>query len=66
MDINKTVYRVTVQHNGVISTFPVIWRCLDETAEQPSPPMLNQDIKTRYYYMNNFSQFVPMLNQALS
>jgi hypothetical protein len=65
MDVNKTVYRVTVEHNGVSKTVPLIWDPIDLSVEPPQPPMLKQNIMSRYYYMTNFSQFLPMINNAL-
>ena len=42
MDVNKTVYRVTVEHNGVSKTAPLIWDPIDLSVEPPQPPMLKQ------------------------
>ena len=66
MDINKTIYRVTVEHGGKQRTVPLIWETWDFSAEPPKPPVVKQDIMTRYYYMSNFAQFVPMINKALN
>ena len=55
MDVNKTVYRVTDEHNGVSKTVPLIWDPIDLSVEPPQPPMLKQDIMSIYYYMTNFS-----------
>lgn len=66
MDINKTIYRVTVEHDGNQKTVPLIWETWDFSAEPPKPPVVKQDIMTRYYYMSNFAQFVPMINKALN
>jgi hypothetical protein len=65
MDINKTIYKVSVECNGMVSTAPLIWEPWDLSAEVPKPPVVKQDIMTRYYYMSNFAQFVPMMNKAL-
>ena len=65
MDINKTIYRVTVEHEGTSKTVPLIWEPSNLSAELPQPPVLKQNIMTRYYHMTNFGQFVPMMNKAL-
>ena len=65
MDVNETVYRVTVEYNGVTKTVPLTGDPIDLSVEPPQPPMLKQNIMSRYYYMTNFSQFLPMINNAL-
>ena len=65
MAINKTIYKVSVEHNGRTKTVSLIWESWDLSEKTPSPPVLKQDIMTRYYYMTNFAQFVPMMNNAL-
>ena len=65
MDVNKTVYWVTVGHTGVSKTVPLIWDPIDLSVEPPQPPTLKQHIMSRYYHMTNFSQFLPMINNAL-
>ena len=57
MDVNKSVYRVTVEHNGVSQTVSLIWDPIDLSVEPPQPPMLKRNIMSRYYYMTNFSNF---------
>ena len=64
MDDNKTVYRVTVEHNGVSKNVPLIWGPIDLSVEPPQPPMLKQNTMSIYYYMTSFSQFLPMINNA--
>ena len=64
MDVDKTVYRVTVEHNGVSKTVPLIWDPLDLSVEPPQPPMFNQNIMSRCFHMTNVPQFVPMINNA--
>ena len=44
---------------------PLIWIPWN-SATPPSPPVIGQDMATWYYYMNNFTQFVEMVNNALS
>ena len=46
-------------------TVPLIRDPIDLSVEPPQPPMLKQNIMSRYYYMTNFSQFLPMINNAL-
>jgi hypothetical protein len=65
MDVNKTVYTVSIEHNGNTKTVPLIWEPWDLSEKPPSAPVLKQDIKNRYYYMSNFAEFVPMMNTAL-
>ena len=65
MDVNKTVYSVTVEHHGNSNTAPLIWQPSDFSVQPPTPPILKQDISNRYYYMTNFAEFVPMMNRAL-
>jgi hypothetical protein len=65
MDVNKTVYNLTVEHNGRNKTVPLIWEPWDLSETPPIPPVLKQDIKNRYYYMTNFAEFLPMMNKAL-
>ena len=66
MDINRTVYSITVQlANGESRTVPLIWIPWDLDAPRPSAPVLKQDITTRYYYMTNYTHFVAMMNNAL-
>jgi hypothetical protein len=47
MDINKTIYKVSVEHNGMITAAPLIWEPWDLDAEVPKPPVVKQDIMTR-------------------
>ena len=64
MNINKTVYSVSIEHGTHISTVFLSWIPWNN-AKPPTPPILKQDLSTRYYYMNNFTQFVEMVNNAL-
>jgi hypothetical protein len=64
MDVDRTVYKVTVVYNVNPITVPLRWIQWN-SAPRPSSPVTSQDISTRYYYMNNFTQFVEMLNNAL-
>jgi len=66
MDINRTVYKITIQMgDGRSITKTLIWQPWDLDAPKPSAPVLKQDITNRYYYMTNYSHFVPMMNDAL-
>lgn len=66
MDINKTVYKVSVENSrGDVKTVSLIFETWNLNAPVPSPPVLRQDITSRYYYMSNFAQFLPMINKAL-
>ena len=65
MDINKTIYRATVEHEGTSKTVPLIWDPSDLSAEAPQAPVLKQNIMIRCYYLTNFGQFAPMMNKAL-
>ncbi|MFM7987779.1 MAG: phage minor capsid protein, partial [Candidatus Fonsibacter sp.] len=37
----------------------------DNTAPLPAPPLIHQDISSKYYYVYNYSHFVEMVNRAL-
>jgi len=65
MDINKTVYKVSVESGGMIRTVPLTWIPWDKNTEIPTAPMIKQDLANRYYYMHNFNHFVLMMNNAL-
>ena len=47
-------------------TVPLIWDPIDLSVEPPQPPMVNQHIMSRYYYMTSFSQFLPMRDNAVA
>ena len=49
MDVNKTVYSVTVEHGGNSHTAPLIWQPSDFSIQPPTPPALKQDISNLYY-----------------
>ena len=65
MDINKTVYKVSVKQGDNIKTVSLSWIPWDLSAQQPTAPVTKQDLTMRYYYMYNFAQFVDMMNLAL-
>jgi len=56
---------VTVEHEGIGKSVPLIWEPSDYSVEVPQPPVLKQNIMTKYYYMTNFGQFVLTMNKAL-
>ena len=64
-DVDLTVYAVSIDFNGTVSTQFLRWIPWNNSP-LPNPPLLNQDNSTRYYYMSSFTQFVEMVNNALS
>ncbi|MFM7987992.1 MAG: phage minor capsid protein, partial [Candidatus Fonsibacter sp.] len=43
----------------------VIYTPEDDTAPEPAPPLVQQDISSKYYYVYNYSHFIEMVNAAL-
>jgi len=64
-DVDLTVYAVSIDFNGTVSTQFLRWIPWNNSP-LPNPPLLNHDNSTRYCYMSSFTQFVEMVNNALS
>lgn len=69
-DKDLGIYSVTLEYNGNFSpeTF-VRFITVDPTAEQPQPPTNVQNrfwTRTLYYYVYNYTDFLVMINTALS
>ena len=62
---NLTIYKVTLDYDGTSVTRNVIYFPEDNTAPVPAPPLIQQDISSKYYYVYNYSHFVEMVNAAL-
>ena len=62
---NLTIYKVTLNYDGTSVTRNVIYTPEDNTAPVPAPPLIQQDISSKYYYVYNYSHFVEMVNAAL-
>ena len=62
---NLTIYTVTLNYDGTSVTRNVIYTPEDNTAPVPAPPLIQQDISSKYYYVYNYSHFVEMVNAAL-
>ncbi|MFM7985367.1 MAG: hypothetical protein ACKPKO_39245, partial [Candidatus Fonsibacter sp.] len=50
---------------GAAVTRNVIYVPEDNTAPEPAPPLIQQDISSKYYYVYNYSHFIEMVNAAL-
>ena len=64
-DPNLTIYNVTLDYNGTSVTRNVIYVPEDNTAPLPAPPLIQQDISSKYYYVYNYRHFIEMVNAAL-
>ena len=62
---NLTIYTVTLTYGLTSVTRNVIYTPEDNTAPVPAPPLIQQDISSKYYYVYNYSHFVEMVNAAL-
>ena len=62
---NLTIYKVTLTYGLTSVTRNVIYTPEDNTAPVPAPPLIQQDISSKYYYVYNYSHFVEMVNEAL-
>ena len=62
---NLTIYKVTLIYGVTSVTRNVIYFPEDYTAPVPAPPLIQQDISSKYYYVYNYSHFVEMVNEAL-
>ena len=69
MEVDKTVYKLSIfvdGGNGTISkstVVPLYWQSWNN-APVPPTPVVKQDMTSRYYHMNNFTQFCAMMNTA--
>ena len=61
-----TIYTVTLTYGLTSVTRHVIYTPEDNTAPVPAPPLIQQDISSKYYYVYNYSHFIEMVNAALS
>ena len=64
-DPNLTIYTVTLNYDGISATRHVIYTPEDNTAPVPAPPLIQQDISNKYYYVYNYSHFIEMVNATL-
>ena len=62
---NLTIYKVTLNYDGTSVTRNVIYFPEDNTAPVPAPPLIQQDISSKYYYVYNYSHFIEMVNATL-
>ena len=64
-DPNLTIYTVTIIYQATSVTRNVIYTPEDNTGPIPAPPLIQQDISSKYYYVYNYSHFIEMVNAAL-
>ena len=62
---NLTMYTITLIYGVASVTRHVIYTPEDNTAPVPAPPLIQQDISSKYYYVYIYSNFVEMVNAAL-
>ncbi|MFM7985883.1 MAG: phage minor capsid protein, partial [Candidatus Fonsibacter sp.] len=62
---NLTIYTVTLGYIGASVTQKVLYTPEDNTAPLPAPPLIQQDISSKYYYVYNYSHFIEMVKRAL-
>ncbi|MFM7988649.1 MAG: phage minor capsid protein, partial [Candidatus Fonsibacter sp.] len=56
---------MTLVYLGAAVTRNVIYVPEDNTAPEPAPPLIQQDISSKYYYVYNYSHFIEMVNATL-
>lgn len=69
LNVNDTIYYVTLQRGAFITTRRVIWEPEDLTAPIPQAPSLlpngEQVSRTNYYNCFNYQHFIKLINKAL-
>ena len=64
-DVNKTIYNVSLQYEYQgqthTTTVPITYYPTDETAPLPQPPIVKQDLSSKYYYVYNYNNFVGLI-----
>ncbi|MFM7983780.1 MAG: phage minor capsid protein, partial [Candidatus Fonsibacter sp.] len=64
-DPNLTIDTVTLIYQATPVTRHVIYAPEDRTAPLPAPPLIQQDISIKYYYVYNYSNFMDMVSATL-
>ncbi|MFM7983590.1 MAG: phage minor capsid protein, partial [Candidatus Fonsibacter sp.] len=62
---NLTIYTVTLAYLEASVTRNVIYVPENNTDPLPAPPLIQQDISSKYYYVYNYSYFIEIVNRAL-
>ncbi|MFM7985321.1 MAG: phage minor capsid protein, partial [Candidatus Fonsibacter sp.] len=62
---NLTIYTVTLIYLGSSMTQNDIYTPEDNTAPYPAPPLNQQEISNKYYYVYNYSHAIEMVNATL-
>ena len=67
-DPNQLIYKVTLKYTGTgdTQTESVMYTPQNINAPVPAPPSIQQDLGSEYYYIYQFSEFIKMLNTALT
>ncbi|MFM7983998.1 MAG: phage minor capsid protein [Candidatus Fonsibacter sp.] len=63
--LNLTIYTATLIYQDTSVTRNVMYTPEDNTAPLPAPPLIQQDISSKYYYVYNYSHAIEMVNRAL-
>jgi hypothetical protein len=66
VDPNLLIYSITLKYKNFIQQEFVYYIAQNLTYSTPLPPLTNQDLTTGYYYINNFQDWIEMLNNTFA
>jgi hypothetical protein len=63
-DPNKTIYSITLKYKTFEYQQFIQYEPQDKSAPVANPPLVSQDMSTKYYYVYSYQHFIKLLNQA--
>lgn len=65
-DPNKGIMSVSLEYDGLTVQKFLDYVTTNPNDPIPSPPLVKQDLRTRYYYVYSYPQFINIVNKAFS
>jgi hypothetical protein len=65
-DVNKSIYSVTLKYGANEVQQNLTFAPMNQQAQVPPPPLLNQDVSNGYYEIYSYTYFINLLNNALA
>lgn len=66
LDPNLLIYSITLKYKNFIQQQFVYYNAQNLTYPTPQPPLTSQDLTSGYYYVNNFQDWIEMINDTFA
>jgi hypothetical protein len=63
---NLSIYTITFNENGNITSVPILWQPQDQNIPVPAGPITQADISNPYYYCYSYAWFCKCINDSIT